>query len=438
MHTVSQATPDVMKLFDEDTPVKSLLFSILERRTPAEILVDDPERPRRCVVRSGARFTFASRDVDRGFLDRALTELRRTAGVALVCPPDGSERWTPPDPDLVVERLGFADFDAAHAGFSKTLARPLEGMEIREIDRERFEYTLWRDLLVEFSGSAERFLEHGLGLALYRGDEVLACSYAPNRGLSTMEIGVETVEAHRGQGHATFIAAHVISRCLAWGWSVAWSCETGNSASAAIARKLGFRDERTYPVYVYRCTKAARRGSLQTSLARNRSPELRSGLLLPRPSGSNTRSLRTKARETTQTEFVSAQSRLHAGIRAQSTYKGSRDHTNGVRARAIPASRRDSRADYDSLDRTSSTQPVTRASTATSSLRAGPSNASSPITRAPITSCLIVANARLSPMPPIVQNRATCLEFHSCVARNAWIAGTAFILQMGVPMTTRS
>ena len=258
MHTVSQATPELMKLFDEDTPVKSLLFSILEGRTPAEILVDDREHPRRCVVRSGARFTFASRDTDREFLDQALTELRRTAGVALVPPPDASKRWAPPDPDLVVERLSFRGFDPVAVGFREALARPLEGMEVREIDRERFDNPLWRDLLVEFSGSAERFLEHGLGLALYRGDEVLAWSYAPNRGLSTMEIGVETVEAHRGRGHATFIAAHIISRCLARSWSVAWSCETDNPASAAIARKLGFRGERTYPVHVYR----SRRGSL--------------------------------------------------------------------------------------------------------------------------------------------------------------------------------
>jgi RimJ/RimL family protein N-acetyltransferase len=256
MHNVSTATPDLMKLFDEDSPVKSLLFSILEGRTPAEILVDDPERPRQSIVRSGARFTFASRDVDQGFLERALAELRQTAGVALMGHPDRSAHWTPPDPDVVVERLGFADFDEANGGFREALARPLAGMEIREIDRERFDNSLWRDLLVEFSGSAERFLEHGLGLALYRGDEVLAWSYAPNRGLSTMEIGVETVEAHRGQGHATLIAAHVISRCLARGWSVAWSCETDNPASAAIARKLGFRSERTYPVYGYRSTKA--------------------------------------------------------------------------------------------------------------------------------------------------------------------------------------
>ena len=38
MHNVSQATPDLIKLFDKDTPVKSLLFSILEGRTPVEIL----------------------------------------------------------------------------------------------------------------------------------------------------------------------------------------------------------------------------------------------------------------------------------------------------------------------------------------------------------------------------------------------------------------
>jgi predicted GNAT family acetyltransferase len=70
-----------------------------------------------------------------------------------------------------------------------------------------------------------------------------------------MEIGVMTAEAHRGKGYATRVSAHVIARCLERGASVAWSCETDNPTSIAIARRLGFQDERTYPVLVYRSTK---------------------------------------------------------------------------------------------------------------------------------------------------------------------------------------
>ncbi|MFC2095769.1 GNAT family N-acetyltransferase, partial [Candidatus Bipolaricaulota bacterium] len=66
---------------------------------------------------------------------------------------------------------------------------------------------------------------------------------------------VFTADEHRGKGYATLVSAEVIKRCLGSGLSVFWSCETDNPASAAIARKLGFGEERSYPVYAYRSNK---------------------------------------------------------------------------------------------------------------------------------------------------------------------------------------
>ena len=199
--------------------------------------------------------TFASRDVSQSFLDKAVTRLRTTGGVALVGKQDAKCAWNAPDPDLVVERLEFTGFRAESDGFHANLEREVPGVEIREITNDRFDSCLTKDRILAFCGSRENFFAHGFGFSLCLGDEILAEGYAPVLGDTVMEFGVFTAEVHRGKGYASMVSAHMIKRCLERGWSVSWSCETDNPASAAIARKLGFEEEHTYPVYVYRSTK---------------------------------------------------------------------------------------------------------------------------------------------------------------------------------------
>jgi RimJ/RimL family protein N-acetyltransferase len=256
VYTLPQTRPALLELFDETTPGAAMLYPMLEGRCPADIRVDDLTEPTQCLIRTGVGVTFASRDVSRTFFEQAMADLRTTRGVGLVCDSGNPLSWTLPPPDAEMERLEFRSFDPQAAGYRSALGRPLADLTLRDVDRVSFDRCLWRDMLLAFCGSAEGFLRHGFGISLSRGDEVLAEGYAPLLGRSTMEIGVMTVEAHRGNGHATRVAARVIDRCLEQGFSVAWSCETDNPASAAIARRLGFGNERLYPVLVYRSTKA--------------------------------------------------------------------------------------------------------------------------------------------------------------------------------------
>lgn len=253
MHNLATTRPELLHLFDSDTPAMPMLFSILEGKGPGEILVDDPAQPTQCIVRSRVGMTFAGPHTTQAFLDETLARLRLTGNVLLVGP-QGDDAWSAPEPDRLVERLEFRSFDKRHVGFLSAVARPLEGVRIREIGSEQFDDCLWRDMLLAFCGSKAGFLSHGLGLSLLAEDELLAEAYAPVAGNNVMEIGVITAEPHRKKGYATWIAAHVIRRCLDRGQLVSWSCETDNPASTAIARKLGFVDERTYPVYGLRST----------------------------------------------------------------------------------------------------------------------------------------------------------------------------------------
>ncbi len=256
MHTLPQTRPDLLELFDETTPGAAMLYPMLEGRCPADIRADDLANPRQCLIRTGVGITFASRGISQPFFEAAMADLQTTRGVGLVSDPEKPLSWTLPLPDAEMERLEFRSFDPRVAGFRSALGQPLGDLELRDIDGASFDRCLWRDMLLAFCGSAEGFLRYGFGISLSRGGELLAEGYAPLLGRSTMEIGVMTVEAHRGNGYATRVAAHVISRCLERGLSVAWSCETDNPSSAAIARRLGFGNERLYPVLVYRSTKS--------------------------------------------------------------------------------------------------------------------------------------------------------------------------------------
>jgi len=255
VYTLPQTRPGLLELFDEATPGAAMLYPMLEGRCPADIRVDEPAQPKQCLIRNGIGITFANRDVSQAFLEQAMADLRTTRGVGLVSDPEKPLSWTLPPPEAQMERLEFRSFDPQAAGFRTALGQPLADLELRSLDGASFDRSLWRDMLLAFCGSAEGFLRYGFGISLCRGDEVLAEGYAPLLGRSTMEIGVMTVEAHRGNGYATRVSAHVIDQCLARRFSVAWSCETDNPTSAAIARRLGFQNERTYPVLVYRSTK---------------------------------------------------------------------------------------------------------------------------------------------------------------------------------------
>src|SRR5262249_39788948 len=91
--------------------------------------------------------------------------------------------------------------------------------------------------------------EHGLHLV--RGGEILseASVGAPAAGI--IEMGTNTTEAYRRRGYATIICAHLIRDCEQQGYKTYWNCAKQNTASAALARKLGYWDEKEYRLYAW-------------------------------------------------------------------------------------------------------------------------------------------------------------------------------------------
>ena len=84
-----------------------------------------------------------------------------------------------------------------------------------------------------------------------RGDDILSDAGVGQPALGLYEPGVFTQPAQRGKGYGTMVVARLIQEIEAIGGRTYWNCAKQNLASAAIARKLGYRIEKEYRCMVW-------------------------------------------------------------------------------------------------------------------------------------------------------------------------------------------
>jgi len=126
-------------------------------------------------------------------------------------------------------------FEARHGG-----AKAPAGWQLQRLDQGAFEYQgitvsprfFWKDYAA--------FDAHGGGIAAMCDGELGAFAFSATRFDDWLEIGIETVAAHRGQGLARAVAVAMIARCLAQGLTPVWACRKENTGSLHLAKSLGF------------------------------------------------------------------------------------------------------------------------------------------------------------------------------------------------------
>jgi RimJ/RimL family protein N-acetyltransferase len=121
-----------------------------------------------------------------------------------------------------------------------------EGCEIRRLDRDLIMLTEWGPDDVKSAGGIEAWEKTCFGYCLMRGDEILCEATVGPPAIGLREPGMITQERHRGKGYATITTAHLIQEIEASGERTYWNCAKQNAASAALARKLGYRIEKEY------------------------------------------------------------------------------------------------------------------------------------------------------------------------------------------------
>jgi RimJ/RimL family protein N-acetyltransferase len=241
--------PALPGLFDPHIPNNPALWAVFQGMHTGRALVDDPQQPTQCVLRTDAVLTYASRQVSKDFLSSAIAYFQQSSPLWLI-----RSQGDPavPAASRIMPRLEFYDVDPHSPVLAEFRQSLPDGYAARQIDRALLERCEWRDDMAFYCGSLENFLHHGLGICLMRGEEIIVETYASALGAQYAEIGAITHESYRGKGFAPITVAYLIEALEKRGYSAYWSCDTDNPASARVARKLGFNVEKPYEIWGYK------------------------------------------------------------------------------------------------------------------------------------------------------------------------------------------
>jgi RimJ/RimL family protein N-acetyltransferase len=247
-----QVTSGFISLFDPAGPASIRCFSVLAGANAGKIMTDDLHRPTWGIVWEADDGTmYLGGAPNSQVVNDAIAELGREGNVLF-----GFRDERPlvgidlPDPDAAARVLEY-DRPLDTGDLDPYLGRLPAGYEVHRMDRALLLASAHHDATVQRYGSLEAFLEQGVAVCLLRGREILCEAYADGSVNGVREIGVRTGERYRGQGLATITCAHLIKACAEAGDRVYWNCAKSNAASAAVARKLGFQNQREYQLIAW-------------------------------------------------------------------------------------------------------------------------------------------------------------------------------------------
>jgi hypothetical protein len=223
-----------------------MLCLTLERRGVGTVLTNNTTNPSFALVYNPASYTFLNGELDSGSLQAVSLYLKTLPGVSLACPTDWKYK-------SFFEQEGFKSIDRVQFQRNLDLTKVYKWKSqlpstyrVSNISEKNFHQCKWRQELINFYGSAERFFDQAKGVCL--SDEnglVISESYAL---ISTgkAEIGVVTDENYRGKNLGTIVCAFVLDYCYTQDLKPFWSCDLINPASSSIAKKLGFEEDCRY------------------------------------------------------------------------------------------------------------------------------------------------------------------------------------------------
>jgi len=236
-------------LFERDRPLGLRSVGVLRGLCRGRLLSDALDDPSWFAVwEPGDGVLYPYGAVDLSVMQILIGRLRR-AGELLVAAWSADDPIVgslPGDPAWEGESIDFEDrsHDADRLEKLRRCAPPES--EVVPIDQRLLARCAKHGDVVRRHGSEEAFLRDGLGFCLMQRREILCEAYAGPAIDGVRELGVVTREDVRGRGLATATCARLVEACETEGHRVFWNASTGNQPSVALARRLGFRQERAF------------------------------------------------------------------------------------------------------------------------------------------------------------------------------------------------
>ena len=260
----------VHPVFEELGNYHIYIDAVIEGGLPGRIVVDDPQSPETAFIwgKSSDAGFYLEGNPDNGAFNRSLNqwileevypEAKGLPGVvdyALYYPPEAWEDRI----DVILKDTSANRDERKYFEFERPTvawkAHIPPDFHMVQIDRHLLERADLKNIdhVIKWTRdpwqSTAHFLEKGFGFCLVNGDDIVSWCLSDYVYGQRCEIGIHTDENYRRQGFAALTVAATVDFCLGNGMTkIGWHCWAPNLASAATARKAGFRHVLDHPVY---------------------------------------------------------------------------------------------------------------------------------------------------------------------------------------------
>lgn len=116
-----------------------------------------------------------------------------------------------------------------------------KGITLHRIDTLLFDKCNWKELMLSFYGTKEKYLKNSTGFCLLKDNQIVSEAHAIISN-NYAELGVITAPNFRNHGLSSIVCNVLVSYCLNLGVSPKWSCNAVNEISHKLALQLGFDD----------------------------------------------------------------------------------------------------------------------------------------------------------------------------------------------------
>jgi GNAT superfamily N-acetyltransferase len=264
IHELKQPSARVLVI---DCPFPEAL-AVIEGNNPGWVFADDLNTPRAALVwAQGIKGFYLVGDANRAvflqeldvYIDQVLKPRLHNLGVAWF-EISGDENWNPVI-ESVFEKRNLESSQQWVYTLTPTKHEPVMQLEVVDgCELLRVNQRLLADLsavnkeflfskLIQFWGSADTFLDTGLGYALVDREEIASLCCSGFVAGNTHVIDIETEVSHRRKGYAEIVARAFVAECTEKCLRLHWDCMAENTASARLAEKIGFTQSHVYTLY---------------------------------------------------------------------------------------------------------------------------------------------------------------------------------------------
>ena len=224
-----------------------LPYCVIERNQPGRIFADNVANPRAALVCQQSGYYYAGGDSEE-FADalegRLFSEIGLDRFELSVTPGFWEARMKTfmGDRSAPYQMYSYRLNENTFRQNSARLARLPSGCRLERIEESHVNLVTQnpRMGILAFWNSLKEFVDKGLGICLFEGEELASWCLTSFVGDGKCDVSLQSVEKFRRRGYATLATAAFVESCIEDGLTPVWHTTVGNAASDNIAQRMGF------------------------------------------------------------------------------------------------------------------------------------------------------------------------------------------------------